>query len=227
MADIVDRGAGAGRRLHVLFLVDGSGSMLGERMGALNWAAKTAIPAMRDCAAEHPGVEVLVRVCRFADEVSWPVAAPGPVESFVWANLAAGGETRLGAALAEVASALAATEAAEGPGLPPVIILLSDGMPSDDTAAGLAALDATEPGRRAIRIPIAIGPDADLEWLQRFVGAPSPKPLRADSAASLVRRMCWAATVPLGLASATGTGPKAEGPPPGGAPAEPEDNLLW
>ena len=156
--------------LHVVFVVDASGSMSGERMGSLNWAAKATVPAMREVAFEHPAVDVLVRVCRFSDAVDWPVTVPTPVDRFVWANLVAGGETCMGAALEAVAAALVELEAAGGRNLPPVIVLLSDGLPSDDARAGIAALDATELGRQAIRIPIAIGSDADLEILQAFTG---------------------------------------------------------
>lgn len=217
--------------LHVIFVVDASGSMSGERMGSLNWAAKAAVPAMREAAFEHPAVDVLVRVCRFGDAVDWPVAVATPVDRFVWANLTAGGETRMGAALQAVAEALAELEAAGGRNLPPVIVLLSDGMPSDDARAGLAALDATELGRGAIRIPIAIGSDADLEILQAFIGSSALRPLRAHDAETLVRRMRWAATAPLrdpgglcaGPTGAPGPG-SGQGPQPG---SETAGGLVW
>src|SRR4051794_14222018 len=83
--------------LHVVFVVDASGSMAGERMGSLNWAARAVVPAMQMVAAENPKVDLLVRVCRFSDGVDWPVPAPTPVERFVWTNLAAGGESCMGA----------------------------------------------------------------------------------------------------------------------------------
>ncbi|WP_375460414.1 VWA domain-containing protein [uncultured Enterovirga sp.] len=217
--------------LHVVFVVDVSGSMSGERMGSLNWAAKAAIPAMRDVAIEHSGVEVLVRVCCFSDEVVWPVASPVPVESFVWANLTAGGESRMGAALEAVAAALAAPEMQGPNNLPAVVVLLSDGMPSDDVRAGITALDASDRGRQAIRIPIAIGSDADLETLQAFIGHPELRPLRANNAETLVRRMRWAATSPLVASTRSATlSPGADPlrPEPDRSPeSEAEGGLVW
>lgn len=212
--------------LHMVFVVDASGSMTGERMGALNAAAKAAIPAMRECAFEYPGVDVLVRVCRFSDGVEWPVATPTPVESFVWANLSAGGESRMGAALEAVAAALAGPDTAAARNLPPVIVLLSDGMPSDDARAGIAALDASELGREAIRIPIAIGSDADLEILQAFIGRSALRPLRANTAETLVRRIRWAATAPIcGPGGARAGSREGEvGHPPENEPA---GGLVW
>lgn len=222
--------AGERHALHVIFVVDASGSMSGERMGSLNWAGKGTVPAMREMAFEHPAVDVMVRVCRFGDVVDWPVSVPTPVDRFVWANIAAGGETRMGAALEAVAVALAELEAASGRILPPVIVLLSDGLPSDDARAGLAALDRTELGRQAIRIPIAIGSDADLEILQAFIGSTALRPLRAHDAETLVKRMRWAATVPLrdpgGVSSGTPalSGASEPGPQP---ETEPAGGLVW
>lgn len=208
--------------LHVIFVVDGSGSMTGERIGSLNWAARAAIPAMREVAADHPEVDVRVRVVRFADGVDWPVATPTPVADFVWANLAAGGESSMGAAL----EAIAATLPADGPDLlPPVIVLLSDGMPTDDAEAGIAALLATDLGAKAIRVPIAIGPDADLDLLQAFIGDPALKPLRANSAEMLVSRMRWAASVPVAAVST----PDIADPRAAVAEVEPDADrgLVW
>lgn len=185
------------RVLHIVFVVDCSGSMTGERIGSLNWAARAAVPAMRDAAAEHPDVDVLVRVLRFADEVDWPVASAVPVDRFVWTTLTAGGESRMGAALSALAATLKELEGEAAQHLPPVIILLSDGLPTDDASEGVATLAASELGAKSVRIPIAIGPDADLDLLQAFSGDPSLKPLRANSAEMLVGRIRWATSVPI------------------------------
>ena len=192
------------RSLHVFFLVDCSGSMSGERIGALNWAAKAAVPIMRDAAEEHPEVDVFVRVLCFADGIAWPVAEPTPVRRFAWTSLTAGGETAMGAALRALAGILSGPGLDPDSNLPPVIILLSDGLPTDDVRAGLAALMATALGARAVRIPIAIGPDADLELLQDFIGDPAFRPLRAQSTDLLVGRIRWAASAPLAAVTARG-----------------------
>ena len=59
--------------------------------------------------------------------------------------------------------------------LPPVVVLFSDGYPSDDAEGGLDALIATDLGRRATRVPIAIGQDADMALLAASP-ATLPKP---------------------------------------------------
>lgn len=216
------------RALHVVFVVDCSGSMAGERIGSLNYAVRLAVPAMQQAAADHPEVAVLVRVLRFGDLVDWRVAEPVPVRDFVWRDAEAGGETSMGAAFRALVAAF------EPPGeggdrmLPPVIVLLSDGYATDDAKAGLDVLLASDLGGRAIRIPIAIGQDADLDLLQDFIGDPVLKPLRASNAEMLVSRVAWAASVPLAEASRDAPEPLAALAarlPSGGE--QPGSDLVW
>lgn len=208
--------------LHIVFVVDGSGSMTGERIASLNWAAMTALPVMRDAAEDHPGIDVRIRVARFsALGVDWPIADPTPLSEVRWVPVQAGGESPMGAALHAVAAAFEADAVGAAPVLPPVIVLLSDGLPTDDARAGLAALKATELGRDAIRIPIAIGSDADLDLLSEF-GGETVAVLKAADAETLVAHIHWAAKVAV-TEGATG-GSAMAGPP---AVELPKSSLLW
>ena len=191
-----DAATSARRLLHFIFAVDTSGSMAGERIASLNYAVRAAIPALRDAAADNPEVDVLVRVLRFADRVEWPVATPVPVGSFIWTDLQAGGDTSMGAAFTALSEAMSA-DAMPGRHLPAVVVLLSDGLPTDDVDGPLAAFLSSTYGSRAVRLAIAIGADADLALLQEFIAQPTIKPLQANSAAALVSRIRWAASVPV------------------------------
>jgi uncharacterized protein YegL len=184
------------RKLHFIFAIDTSGSMSGERMTSLNDAVRTAIPAMKEAAAGSPDVDVMVRVLRFSDAVEWPVPDAVPIDDFVWNDLTAGGETNMGAALTALAQAMSASEM-PGQQLPPIVVLMSDGLPTDESENGLAEFLASEYGAKAVRIAIAIGSDADLGLLQEFIASPTVKPLQANSDAALVNRIKWAASVPM------------------------------
>lgn len=215
-------GEGSARRvLDVVFVVDCSGSMTGERIGALNWAAKTVVPTMRAHAEDHPDVAVRLRVLRFATGAAFTAPRPEPVEQFAWTNLVASGESDMGAALRLLAEAFAGTDGEGGETLPPVVVLFSDGYPSDDAAAGLEALLATGPGRRAVRIPIAIGQDADMALLRSFSSDPALPPLRSPDVEMLVGRMRWVAEGPVAAALSQAAAPPAAH----GKPDEDED--LW
>jgi uncharacterized protein YegL len=85
--------------------------------------------------------------------------------------------------------------------LPPVLVLLSDGQPTDDFASGLRALMDQPWGKKAVRIAIALGEDADHEVLQKFIGHPELKPLQANNPEALVKLIKWASTAVLKSAS--------------------------
>jgi uncharacterized protein YegL len=86
--------------------------------------------------------------------------------------------------------------------LPPVLVLISDGQPTDDYASGIKAVMDQPWGKKAVRIAIAIGEDADMEVLQKFIGHPELKPLRANNPEALVKHIKWVSTAVLKSASA-------------------------
>jgi uncharacterized protein YegL len=196
----------ARRQLQVILALDCSGSMRGDRIASLNYAIRTALPELRRVAADNPEVDVRLRAIRFASEATWHIAEPTPVDQVGWTDLAADGETHMGAALRLVADALR-PEALEGRQLPPVIVVATDGFPTDDFEGGLAALAGSEGAQAATRLGIAIGTDADLEVLERIIAHPELKPLRANNAADLVHHIRWATTAPVKAASSPTNAP--------------------
>src|SRR5690606_38035740 len=111
---------------------------------------------LRSAASDNPEIEVMIRVLQFDSTTRWHTPEAVPVDAFEWADLEAGGETRMGEALARIADVLS-DQKTPGRQLPPVIVLVSDGFPSDDIDAALDAFFAAELPRAAIRIGIAIG----------------------------------------------------------------------
>jgi hypothetical protein len=56
-------------------------------------------------------------------------------------------------------------------------------------------------GKKAVRIAIAVGQDADKDTLQKFINHPELRPLEANNAETLVRYIKWASTAVLKAAS--------------------------
>jgi len=144
-----------------------------------------------------------------------------------WVDLQAGGMTAMGAALEQLAAVLR-TPPMEQRALPPVLVLISDGAPTDGFERGLATLLAEPWARKAVRLAIAIGHDADLDVLQQFIGSesasaagpageswagpdgdrlpgqparPGARPLQANDSGTLARYIQWASTAVVGAAS--------------------------
>lgn len=196
------------RQLQVVLMLDCSGSMRGDRIASLSYALLTALPELREAASDNPEVDVRVRVLAFGSAPHWLTDGAVPVEELVWPDLQAGGHTAMGGALKMVADTLA-EDAAATRQLPPVLVLASDGYPTDDAEDGLRALMATPEGAAATRIAIAIGSDAAMAVLNRFIGNPALPPLQASNAAELAQQIRWATTAPVKAASM----PVAEGDP--------------
>ena len=194
-------GALASRPLHFIWVADCSGSMsVDGKIQALNNAIREAIPHMQQVAGENPNAQVLVRALAFSNGARWHISQPTNVADFRWQDLKAEGVTDLGKALTLLADVLN-PDAMPGRALPPVLDLISDGQPTDNFDAGLQALMDSPWGRKAVRIAIAIGEDADHDILQRFIGHPEFKPLQANNAETLVRYIKWASTEVLKSAS--------------------------
>ena len=191
----------ATRPLHFIWIADCSGSMsVDGKIQSLNYAIHNAIPDMRKVADENPNAEILVRAIKFSSGAQWHVSQPTPVADFEWPDLSADGVTDMGRALTMVAEQLKIPPMTDR-ALPPVLVLISDGQPTDDSEGGLKALMDEPWGKKAVRIAIAIGEDADLEVLQKFIGHPELKPLEANTAESLVNYIKWVSTAVLKSAS--------------------------
>ena len=207
------------RDLHFFFLCDCSGSMAAlGKMQSLNQSIKQSLPNMVKVAKENPEAQLLVRVIHFGDEAGWHQEQPTKVDDFEWIDLKPGGLTAMGAALELVASELTSEVMGER-ALPPIILLISDGQPTDDFEKGLRALDETEWGRLAIRLAIAIGSDVDLDLLKRFTGEldqeteqksgqggkQASRVLSASNAIKLAQYIEWVSTVVVGSVSLPAT----------------------
>lgn len=220
-------GGELGRRpLHIIWILDTSGSMSGQgKIQQLNLACREALPHLCQAASENPFAEVLVRVVTFSDGAQWHVPTPTSLNDFTWTDLTAVGSTAMGQALRLVAQAL--DEQQIGPrALPPVLVLVSDGQPTDDFDHGLTALLGQPWGKKAVRLAIAIGQDADREGLRKFVADPERPVLEAKNPEALVDYFRWASTALISQVS----GPTLQGAvngPPIPIPADGGEVDVW
>ena len=209
------------RPLHFIWIVDCSGSMLlDNKMASVNYAIRSVIPEMQQAADDNPNVQFQMRVISFSNGAQWQIKDPVGLAEFGWVDLVAKDKavTDLGLALTLVAAELSATAMPQR-ALPPVLVLLTDGQATDDFYGGLGALLNEDGGRKAVRIAIAIGSDADTMALEKFCSE-GAKPLRAHNATDIVQYIKWVSTVMV--AKRDGAEPNLSAPPP------PDDGpLVW
>lgn len=216
----------AARPLDFIWMLDCSGSMRFEgRIQALNTAIAEVVPLMREVAETNPHAQLRVRAITFSSGAQWHVADAVPASDFVWTDVAAGGDSDMGAALSLAAQALTVPPMPDR-ALPPVLVLVSDGQPTDDFEDGLRQLLATPWGPKAIRVAIAIGRDAGFDVLQEFIGVDSDRrPLQAGSPDDLAAMIRWSSTVVVGQASQPRVNSVLADPLT--KPPPPEDILVW
>lgn len=200
----------ATRPLHFFWIVDCSGSMEGEKIGSLNYAVRQTIPDMRIVADENPNAKLLIRVLKFSSGAQWQVSNPTPVEDFDWQDLSASGVTDMGKAFELLAEQLKIPPMTER-ALPPVLVLLTDGQPTDEYKGPLAELHKLPWATKAVKIAIAIGKDTDEEMLYEFTKNKETI-LRANNPQALINFIKWASTV-VKQVSAPTTAPLTNGVP--------------
>lgn len=185
----------AARPLHFIWILDVSRSMANDgKIQALNNAIHEALFNMKEVAAKNCEAELSIRAITFSSGAQWHISEPVRVEDFKWEDVTADGVTDMGKAFRMVADQLKMPPMPER-ALPPVLVLISDGQPTDDYGSGLKALMEQPWGKKAVRLAIAIGHDANLEVLQKFIGHSELRPLMAKNADALAQCMKWASTV--------------------------------
>lgn len=179
MPNEMDIGAVMPRRVMTLFLlVDTSGSMtVNGNIGKVNSAIEEMIPLLQEVSDENADAEIKVAVMAFSSGCRWVTHdASGQVgaeslESFFWNDLEASGLTDMGAAFTELESKLSRASflASNTGAYAPVIILLSDGMPTDNWQPGLDKLKRNNWYKCATKIAISVD-SGDTTVLSAFTG---------------------------------------------------------
>ena len=173
----LEKAAPAPRKVMTLFyVIDTSGSMSGSRIGQVNEAMRETFPLLKEIAQANDDAEIKVAILQFSDGCSWVTPSTGPVslEDIIYNPLKAGGLTAFGSALTELDSKLSRNEFlnTQTGAYAPVILLLSDGGPTDGNVwiKALEKLKKNKWFQHAIKIAIDIESGSDRSVLEAFTG---------------------------------------------------------
>lgn len=170
MSNLTDRAPIARRTMVLFFIFDTSYSMDGNKIGALNQAIHEVIPMLGDISANNADAEIKIAALKFSSGCEWVFDEPKPADEFIWTDKKTDGMTDLGAACIELNKKLSRKKflnEVKG-SYEPVLILLSDGYPTDDYENGLKKLEQNKWYKAALKFAIAIGNDADKNTLEKF-----------------------------------------------------------
>lgn len=231
----------AKRDLEFFLLADCSSSMSGEKIATLNHVMREIVtsdlPSVLD---NQPNVQMNFRVIAFSSDARFSIGPdPVPLENVSWKELSANGTTATADAINLLCTQLA-TERMPKRGLPPVCILISDGMctqSAEEYEGAIKSLEALPWGKKSIRLAIGIGRmgmDLDEDELKKFV-MPAFRDeigvLNAQNKSQLVKYIRWASVAASIASSMTKSRMDSSGdsgahvvmPPPPDVSIEPTD----
>lgn len=175
------------RPLPVIVLADTSGSM-GEngKIEALNQALRDMIRAFST--ESRVRAEIQVGIITFngtTADVHLPLT---PAHQIVETKtMVAKGATPMGAAFDAVRTLLEDRNLIPARAYRPALILLSDGLPTDDWEAPFSKLQDSERAKKASRFAMAIGDDASVDMLTQFANDKEAPLFRAHEARDIHR----------------------------------------
>lgn len=177
-----DRMLGEGiarQELHLMFIIDNSGSMEGEKLGAVNNAIRDVMSIMPEIQEDTADATIMISALKFSDDAKWVYSEPKTVSEFKWKDLSSEGGTNLSAAYDELAKWLCKKEKGgrmpDIGGVAPILILMTDGMPTSyDWEKHLDTLKKKGWYRVALKYALAIGIDTQeaMDVLTKFTGNP-------------------------------------------------------
>lgn len=169
------------RPLPVIVLADVSGSMsVDGKIQSLNQSLREMLESFRG--EEDLRAEIHVAVITFGGDQVRRHLPLAPAAKTSWSDLPAAGNTPMGAAFQAARELIEDRAAIPARAYRPTLVLVSDGQPTDAWEAPLDELLASERGGKAFRMALAIGADADMTVLSRFLRDPEAKVFRADEA---------------------------------------------
>lgn len=174
------------RPIPVIVLADVSGSM-GEnnKIQALNGAMKDMISTFSNESRLRAEIQVGLITFGGNAQMHVPLVAAHSVDGFE--ELSAEGGTPMGAAFDLARQLLEDKESIPSRAYRPVLILLSDGHPTDDWEAPFRALCDSERAQKATRLAMAIGSDADEAMLRGFANDKEAPIFKAQNARDIHR----------------------------------------
>lgn len=159
----------AARPLPVILLLDGSGSMYGEKIASLNSAVNEMIESFKSLSAKE--VDINLGIITFGATVDNPIQLQS-VKNIEHIHLEANGGTPMGTALRMAKDMVEDKDIIPSKGYRPAIVLVSDGEPNDNWKGPMQSFINDGRSAKCDRFAIAIdgnGVRADRNVLNMFL----------------------------------------------------------
>lgn len=172
--------------LPVILLLDTSGSMYGDKISALNVAVRKMLGTLTK--EESQANEFLVSLITFGGTASL-ASPPTPASELAYSDLSADGGTPLGAAIDVAKSLIEDREQTPGRAYRPLVVLVSDGVPTDSWESKLDRFIQDGRSSKCDRMALGIGREAyegpGRATLERFIAGTEHKVFEAKDAGEI------------------------------------------
>ncbi len=181
MLNLEKHASGEVKKLPLLLLLDRSGSMADHgKIDELNKAVKEMLQSFN----EIKTTDIQVGIITFGEtaDIHSPLM---PASNLMpkWEDLLADGRTPMGSAFKIAKEILEDKEQISSKAYRPLVILVSDGMPTDLWETELDDFINTGRSQKCDRMAMSIGKDAELEPLEKFIIGTDRPVFEAKSAA--------------------------------------------
>jgi len=188
------------RPLPVLILVDTSGSMLGTKMDKVNAALHEMISTLSNLENTRGKIQVSIITFGGESKVIQPLCN---IEDVHLKPMVASGKTPMGGAIELTLDLLEDIEVISKRTYTPMIVLLSDGLPTDLPAGTIRdefdyynwspinRLRNSERGSKCIKMALGIGEDADYKMLKTFIDDDRVPVIKANDVSTISKFFKW------------------------------------
>lgn len=171
------------RPIPVILLLDGSGSMAGEKITELNSAVTTMIDTFK--AENAREVEIQVAVITFGAGGAQLALPLTPAKEIRGPHLQANGNTPMGAALSMAKAMIEDKGIIPSKGYRPTVVLISDGEPNDAWESPMNDFITSGRSSKCDRMAMAIGTTQEDPVLNMFLKGTENKVFLAKDAAAI------------------------------------------
>lgn len=188
----------------MFILVDASGSMQGPKIDMVNNSLKEMVAALSNIEGAKGQIEISLLKISGGVEVIQPL---DKVENVVLPELVASGRTPIGESVEKVVEMIEDKAIVPDRAYTPVIILISDGIPTDITRemyenspldkeqylkwAPLQRLQTSIRAKKCMRMALGIGEDADYELLKAFINKENVPVIKASEVTTIAKFFEW------------------------------------
>lgn len=190
------------RALPVFILVDVSGSMQGQKIGAVNVALKEMINCFKKI--ENPKGVIELCILAFGDNKVDVIKPLGRITDNDVFDLGANGSTPMGKCFETVADLIEDYNVVSSRAFTPTIVLISDGNPTDFNGyhdgmtveeimnwSSLIKLNSGNRSAKATRLAMGIGGDQDYNILKAFINNDTIPVIKATDTDTISKFFDW------------------------------------